>query len=183
MEVSFPVRYLTQWMGDVRALLEKRRACFPILGLYLRFSKGSDRWLSFNYGEDVVSVEIHIPKVASETYHERSADVYDELIQLTLARYDARPHWGKNSAPFFANIGARQYPRWEDFKELKRSFDPDGLFENRAWRQMNGEAQPEPFPGCVLSRDCICSEDSHCGSEYTCEAGLLYEEARVCRPR
>jgi len=182
MEASFPLRRLPEWMAEVRALLSKRRACFPILGIYLRFSKASDRWLGFNYGEDMVSFEIHIPKIAAETYHERSADVYDELMQLTLARYDGRPHWGKNSAPLFVGIGERQYPRWADFLELKRELDPQGLFENKIWRQMSGEAAIRPFAGCALSRSCTCSEDLHCGDGYYCDQGVLFSEARVCRP-
>jgi len=182
-EASFPLRRLPEWMREVRALLARRRACFPILGLYLRFSKASDRWLGFNYGEDVVSVEIHVPKVADETYHERSADVYDELMQMTAARYAGRPHWGKTAAPELVGVGPGQYPRWAEFVALKDSLDPQGLFENRAWRQMTRQAPVPRFPGCALSRECVCEEDAHCGAGYRCEGGVYFEEARVCRPR
>ena len=181
MEASFPLSQLSSWMSDVRALIGETRACFPILGIYLRFSKASDRWLGFNYGEDVVSFEIHVPKVASETYQERSADVYDEIMQMTLGRYNARPHWGKNSTPMFVGIGASQYPRWNDFLQLKQDLDPSGLFNNQIWKQMNQTEAVRPFPGCVLSRECICSEDAHCGDGYTCESGAVYTSARVCR--
>lgn len=183
MEASFPLRYLDAWMADVRAILRERRACFPILGIYLRFSKGGHRWLGFNYSEDVVSFEIHIPKVANETYQERSADVYDELMQMTLSQYQGRPHWGKNSTPTFVGLGERQYPRWADFIELKRSLDPAGLFENKLWRQMSGEEPVRSYPGCSLSRDCVCSTDSDCGARYKCEQGGVFTQARVCRER
>ena len=183
MEASFPLSKLSAWMTDVRAIIEQNRACFPILGIYLRFSRGSDRWLGFNYGEDTVTFEIHVPKVASETYQERSADVYDEIMQLTLDRYNARPHWGKNSTPAFIGVGARQYPRWADFIALKRLMDPAGLFENKLWAQINGAERVRAYPGCVLSRDCVCAQSSDCGAGYTCEAGGFYEAARVCRPK
>ncbi|MEE2643635.1 MAG: D-arabinono-1,4-lactone oxidase [Myxococcota bacterium] len=183
MEATFPLRRLSEWMGDVRTILAARRACFPILGIYLRFSRASDRWMSFNYGEDVVSIEIHIPKVATETYHERSADVYDEIMQLTFARYQARPHWGKNSTPAFVGIGAAQYPRWADFLSLKEDFDPDRLFENKLWGQIMTREPVRRYPGCVLARDCICAEDSDCGADYRCVSGAVYQEARVCQER
>ena len=183
MEATFPLSRLPEWMADVRAIIDENRACFPILGIYLRFSKASDRWLGFNYGEDVVSFEIHVPKVATETYQERSADVYDEILQLTLGKYNGRPHWGKNSTPMFVGIGAQQYPRWNEFLQLKRTMDPAGLFDNKIWRQMNRTEPVRAFPGCVLSRECTCSEDSHCGDGYTCEPGGVYTAARVCRPR
>ena len=183
MEASFPLRALPEWMADVRAVLQQTRACFPILGIYLRFSKASDRWLGFNYGEDVVSFEIHIPKVAAETYQEQSADVYDEIMQLSLSKYNARPHWGKNSSPAFVGVGAQQYERWEDFLNLKRALDPAGLFVNRLWRQLNQQEEMRSFPGCVLSRECICTEDSHCGEGYRCQPGAVYPSARVCRAR
>ena len=183
MEAAFPLRQLQSWMNDVRAILDKKRACFPILGIYLRFSKGSDRWLSFNYGEDVVAFEIHVPKVAAETYHERSADVYDEIMQMSLAKYNARPHWGKNSDPSFSYIGETQYPRWSDFVTLKQEMDPKGLFENQIWKQMTEAKEPQSYPGCALSRSCICTKDSDCGHHYICDSGKSYAPARVCREK
>jgi FAD/FMN-containing dehydrogenase len=183
MEASFPLSQLPAWMADVRSILGQTRACFPILGIYLRFSKASDRWLGFNYGEDVVSFEIHIPKVATETYQERSADVYDEIMQMTLGKYNGRPHWGKNSTPMFVGVGEAQYPRWSDFLELKQSMDPAGLFDNRIWRQMDRSTPIRSYPGCVLARECICAKDSDCGEGYACESGVVYTPARVCRER
>ena len=126
----FPLRRLKEWMADVRAIIAENRACFPILGIYLRFSKASDRWMGFNYGEDVVA-EIHVPKVANETYYERSAAVYDEIQQMTLKKYGGRPHWGKNSTPVFVGLGPAQYPQWNAFMDLKRTMDPTGLFDNK----------------------------------------------------
>ena len=183
MEAAFPLRNLQAWMNDVKAILNQKRACFPILGIYLRFSKASERWLSFNYGEDVVAFEIHIPKVAAETYHERSADVYDEIMQMTLAKYNARPHWGKNSDPSFTYVGASQYPRWFDFVNLKQEMDPKGLFENQIWKQMTEAKEPQSYPGCALSRSCICKEDSDCGHHYVCDSGKSFTAARVCREK
>ena len=181
MEAAFPLDRLQEWMGDVRSLLAQRRACFPILGIYLRFLPASDRPMAINYGRDTVAFEIHIPKVVKEDRLERSADVYDEIMQMTLYKYGGRPHWGKNSTPFFTHLGPEQYPQWETFLSLKQGLDPTGLFDNRIWRQMTNGAAVEPYPGCVLARDCICEVDAHCGAGYSCEAGDVFAPARVCR--
>ena len=105
-------------MTDVRGIIDANRACFPVLGLYLRFSKASDRWAAFNYGEDVVAFEIHIPKIANEDAMERSAAVYDEIVQMTIRKYNGRPHWGKNSSAYFVGLDSENYPMWDEFLEL-----------------------------------------------------------------
>ncbi|MGC6418452.1 MAG: FAD-binding protein [Bradymonadia bacterium] len=181
MEAAFPLSRLKAWMGDVRAILDKNRACFPILGIYLRFSKASDRWLAFNYGEDVVAFEIHVPKVADETYFERSAAVYDEIMYMTRTQYAGRPHWGKNSSPVFVDIGPDEFERFDEFVALKNQLDPQGRFDNKLWRIVTGRAEPKRYPGCALSRDCICETDSDCGTGYSCESGGVFPGARTCR--
>jgi xylitol oxidase len=51
-----------------------------------------------------------------------------ELIERALAPLDARPHWGK----VFATSPEPLYPRWNDFRALAATADPDGKFGN-AW--------------------------------------------------
>ena len=181
MEAAFPLSDLSSWMSDVRGIIDANRACFPVLGLYLRFSKASDRWAAFNYGEDVVAFEIHIPKIANEDAMERSAAVYDEIVQMTIRKYNGRPHWGKNSSAYFVGLDSDNYPMWDEFLELKEDMDPNGLFNNKVWRQLNRDADIVNYPGCILSRDCICQTDSDCGQGKSCVEGGFYEEARVCR--
>ena len=181
MEVAFPVSQVKEWMTDVRAILDENRGCFPILGIYLRFMKASEHWMGLNYGEDVLAFEIHVPKVNNESMFEKSAAVYDEIVQMTLQKYNGRPHWGKNSSPIFVGIGPDQYERWDDFMNLKAELDPQGRFENKIWRQLMGNENIQSFQGCVLSRDCICTQDSDCGDGYRCEEGGHWLAARVCR--
>ena len=127
--------------------------------------------------------EIYVPKRVDEAALEQSADVYDEIMQMTLYKYQGRPHWGKNSAPMFTHLGTQQYPRWTDFLALKDRLDPARLFNNKLWDQIQGNANTPTHAGCVLSRDCICTHDDHCGADYTCESGDVYAPARVCRKR
>ena len=62
MEAAFP-RQLADWMTDVRGIIRANRACFRSWGS-IYDSPGSDRWMGFNYGEDMVAFEIHVPKVS-----------------------------------------------------------------------------------------------------------------------
>ena len=112
---------------------------------------------------------------------ERSAAVYDEIVQMTIRKYNGRPHWGKNSSAYFVGLDSDNYPMWDEFLELKEDMDPNGLFNNKIWRQMNRDAEIVNYPGCVLARDCICQTDSDCGQRKECVEGGFYEEARVCR--
>ena len=100
--------------------------------------KASEHWMGLNHGEDVLAFEIHVPKVNNESMFEKSAAVYDEIVQMTLQKYNGRPHWGKNSSPIFVGIGPDQYERWDDFMALKAELDPAGRFENKIWRQLMG---------------------------------------------
>ena len=111
----------------------------------------------------------------------KSRQRYDEIVQMTLQKYNGRPHWGKNSSPIFVGIGPDQYERWDDFMALKAELDPAGRFENKIWRQLMGSENIQSFQGCVLSRDCICTQDSDCGDGYRCEEGGHWLAARVCR--
>ena len=181
MEAAIPLRYLPAWMADVRALLAVQRACFPILGIYMRFLKGTDRWMALNNGDDTVAIEIHVPKIFDETRLERSSDVYSEILQMTVNKYGGRPHWGKNTAPYFEMLGPQQFPRWNEFLALQAEMDPAGLFQNRLWRTMTKQESSRQFPGCVLSGQCICEMDSDCGEGYRCDQGHIEDTARVCR--
>jgi len=181
MEAAFPLQDLAAWMRDVRAILERNRGCFPVLGIYLRFSLGSDRWMAFNEGGETVAFEIHVPMVADEDRLERSSAVYDEIMQMTLRDYNGRPHWGKNATSDFLDLDADQYPRVHDFMRLRDRMDPDELFLNPFFRSVLSHTAPAPYAGCVLARDCTCETDLHCGTGASCEPGGFFTDARVCR--
>lgn len=181
-EVAIPVADLPAWMADVRALYAARGACFPVNGVVVRFSKASESWVGMNAGQDVAYVEFHIARHPDEGSHEQFADAYDELHQLTLQKYGGRPHWGKNFLASFVGLDLSSYERWADFITLKQRLDPSGIFENTFYDRLAGNAGMKLGPGCAVSRDCFCQEDSHCGDGRKCVAGLVFESARICRP-
>ena len=60
VEVAFPLARFAEWATDVRGIVEKGHFCFPLLGLYPRFSKGSKVALDMAEGADTVLFEIHV---------------------------------------------------------------------------------------------------------------------------
>ena len=54
--------------------------------------------------------------------------LFGEISQL-LEKFRYRFHWGKALAGDVEYI-RQQYPKWNDFVELRRSWDPQGVFLN-----------------------------------------------------
>ncbi len=182
IEAALPLSQLKSWMQDVRAIQERDRGCFPVLGIYLRFSPAGSSWMSMAYGEDMVMFEIHIPSVDKQDIFEQSASVYDEILQLALIKYKARPHWGKNNRPVFTGTGAL-YPQWSAFQALQKRMDPNGLFTNEFFHSLQGKDISRTYPACARSHECSCQTDEDCGTGYSCESGVSFGEAKVCRKR
>ncbi|SMF58559.1 D-arabinono-1,4-lactone oxidase [Pseudobacteriovorax antillogorgiicola] len=179
-ELAIPIAELQNWMQDVRGIIAARKACFPVLGVYMRFAKASDSWLSSSHGADSMMFEIHIPKETDPNRYEQGTEVYDEIVQMTYQKYQGRPHWAKNSTPIFKDTLVR-YGRAADFVDLKNELDPMGRFENEFWNVIASDsALKKPYPGCNLSRDCICQSDADCGTGYQCAPGAFFDEAKVC---
>lgn len=64
-----------------------------------------------------------------------------------------RLHWGKYQPPYvrgdlrWVDFLRSHYPRWDDFLELRRQRDPDGIFLTSYWRERFGlPAPPAPPP-------------------------------------
>ena len=180
VEIGFGLDRVQEWITDVKAMLAIKKACFPVLGLYMRFSKASKSAIGEAAGRDSVVFEIHIP-VTNMPDIEPSSEIYEEIIQMTLSKYDGRPHWAKNSQPYFADLGSKQYPEWETFAKMRQDLDPKGLFQSPFWRQIGSKEKPANAPGCGVTRQCICAGDLDCGPFGRCEPGVYFKKARVCR--
>ena len=180
VEVGIALDRAQDWIRDVRKMFAARRACFPVLGIYLRFSAASKSALGEASGRDTVVFEIHIPQTSSPSI-EPSSDVYDEMVQMTLAKYDGRPHWGKNSLPYFLDLGPKQYPQWDKFEQLRSELDPNGVFTSPFWKAIRSRASAPRVARCAVSKQCICQQDSDCGSDAICIPGAFFKEARVCK--
>lgn len=98
--------------------------------LEIRRAAADDVWLSTAFERETVYIAAH-------RYHSEEAGPYLLLVQRTLAEFGARPHWGKMHWP-----GARELswlcPRFEDFRAVRRTADPEGQLMTPALRHLLG---------------------------------------------
>ena len=52
-----------------------------------------------------------------------------------MKSFGGRPHWGKHFS-LTQEEASRMYPRFHDFKRIRKEFDPDGLFLNDSLRAL-----------------------------------------------
>jgi xylitol oxidase len=122
-EYLFPRRHAVEAIAAVRALADRIRPL--LLSAEIRTVAADRLWMSMNHGED--SVGFHF------TWKPEQSAVEKVLVELesVLARFGARPHWGKLFTATSADI-APLYERHADFVGLVERLDPRGAFRN-AW--------------------------------------------------
>ena len=91
-------------------------------GYGIRAVKADDLWLSMGYGADMC----HIGFYMSSCYGTAAYLAKAENIVLSLG---GLPHWGKPFDPIKVDF-ASVYPKWQEFKALRQTMDPNGVFEN-----------------------------------------------------
>jgi FAD/FMN-containing dehydrogenase len=113
----------------IQALERHNDAYFPV---EFRFVKADDAWLSPFYQRDACSIAVHA--AGGEAYRYFADD-----IEPIYRKYQGRPHWGKlhtHQASDFAGL----YPKWKDFLEIRKQYDPTGRMLNPHLRQVFGVA-------------------------------------------
>ncbi|MRH91218.1 FAD-binding protein [Nocardia sp. SYP-A9097] len=94
--------------------------------IQIRWQKRDSAWLSAQYERDSVSVSVS--GVIGTNYLPFFGEV--EALMKSLG---ARPHWGKWNAYTREDMAAA-YPRWADFQQLRKRFDPQDAFTNTYFR-------------------------------------------------
>jgi len=126
-EYAIPLSSASEAMTLLTAYLHRN---YPLLTGHVGFrsTKADDLWLSQCYGMDVCYVALYIRSV----YH---IDKCMEEMEGMLVELKGRPHWGK---PFNASLQSFEtiYPRWNNFKALRKQMDPHGIFENQWLRSI-----------------------------------------------
>jgi alditol oxidase len=94
----------------------------------LRTIAGDALWLSPQQGRDTLAIHF--------TWRRRPAEVEAVVSQIEagLARFAARPHWGKVFTAEAAAL-APLYPRMAAFRDLRERMDPNRVFVNDWLRQ------------------------------------------------
>ncbi|GCF08923.1 D-arabinono-1,4-lactone oxidase [Dictyobacter arantiisoli] len=121
MEYNIPAEHFTSVLQEIRACIDKHQFAvhFPI---ECRFARADDIWLSSAYQRTSAYIAIHMYK--GMPYQE-----YFQSIEAIFKRYQGRPHWGKLHTRDAASL-AQLYPRWQDFRRIRATLDPQGIFLN-----------------------------------------------------
>ncbi len=120
MEYHIPEANGLAALREVIATMDRRPdAFFPI---EMRLTHEDDAWLSPFQGGTRMSIAIHAPA-------EESFQMFFDVFQPIFRRYGGRPHWGKLHTLTTADLRPL-YPRFDDFRDVRRRMDPAGKFLN-----------------------------------------------------
>jgi FAD/FMN-containing dehydrogenase len=120
MELAIPYAQAPKALGMLCEHFRKTKR-FPLLPIHIRCSRRSELWMSPTYERDVCWLEVW--------QYPQNDSLLGEVGRL-LEQFRYRFHWGKACAGDVHYI-RQQYPRWNEFAELRRSWDPQGVFLNR----------------------------------------------------
>jgi FAD/FMN-containing dehydrogenase len=87
-------------------------------------------WLSPAHSRATVTISVH---QAAELLF---AQLFEDC-QSIMRGFDGRPHWGKRHAMSAKSL-AEHYPAWNQFSELRKRNDPQGIFLNESLEQLFG---------------------------------------------
>ncbi|WP_330959168.1 D-arabinono-1,4-lactone oxidase [Photobacterium sp. 53610] len=182
-EVAIDIEQLPDWIRDVRQIVAAHpRTCFPLNGIYFRFGQASKSYIGMSADRDTAFVGIEYTLRQEGKKEPKNYFVNLEIEQLSLRKYGARPHWGKNSVAIFEDMPAR-FNRWPEFLQAKNELDPLNVFTNPFWERVSGEIPLEDYltPGCNTRGECYCQTDEHCPTGTSCQPGRYFTDARICR--
>jgi len=121
MEYAVPRGVLPELFRALAALPDRlgERVSFPV---EVRCAPGDDIPLSTAYQRDSAYIALH-------QYRRTPYDRYFRAAEALLMEAGGRPHWGKLHNLTHDDLRER-YPRFEDFRQLRRALDPEGLLRN-----------------------------------------------------
>ncbi|XP_074294621.1 putative L-gulonolactone oxidase 1 [Silene latifolia] len=181
---TLPMSKVQSFILDIKKLVNAKPTSLCgveiYLGILMRYVKASSAYL----GKDKDGIDFDMTYYRS---HEPFAprlydDILSEIEQIAIFKYNALPHWGKNRNVAFEGV-INKYKDGNKFLDVKKRYDPLGLFSNEWTDQILGLKGTVTMNGVGCGREglCICTDDIDCGPGYRCQGGLVYTMAKVCR--
>lgn len=135
MEYNIPVEHTSTVIREIQQCIEQYQfqVHFPV---ECRFVHSDDIWLSPAYQRESAYIAVHMYR--GMPYHS-----YFRQIEGIFQRYQGRPHWGKMHTRTADELAAL-YPRWHDFRRVRASLDPQGMFLNSYLRELFAADEPIP---------------------------------------
>jgi L-gulonolactone oxidase len=136
-EWALPIENASSAIAAVENLLKNKKinAHFPV---EIRFVASDDSWLSPTSGRLSVYIGIisYRPYGFDSPYTEYFA-AYEDIMR----RENGRPHWAKDFVLAGDKDFSSLYPKWNDFKNLRKQLDPNNVFINRWLQEKLGLAE------------------------------------------
>ncbi len=137
LEVAVPMSRATEVLRFVNQQVGRHHMCFPLVGIFLRFSKTTTNSLlahsAFPGEQAVMFVELVMfkPGDATVSPDDKYFRPYLSLAEDLIRNYGGRAHWAKNNERLFA-IQERVNPdfaaRVARFRQVAERLDPKHLF-------------------------------------------------------
>ncbi len=108
----------------IMAIESMHQEIYPLLYVTELRSIASDQfWMSPAYKQDVIAIHF--------TWKPLNEEVQNLLpkIEAKLRNFQGKPHWGKISRISKIDLASR-YPKWNDFKKLRKKMDPTNKWTN-----------------------------------------------------
>jgi FAD-linked oxidoreductase len=135
MEYALPIEHAQTALREIEDCIKQHRFHVHV-PLGCRFVQADDIWLSPAYQRDSVYIAAHM-------YQGMPYKAYFRHLEQILQRYNGRPHWGKLHTLDAAKL-ASLYPHWHDFRRIRATLDPQGLFLNDYLRRLFDADAPTP---------------------------------------
>jgi FAD/FMN-containing dehydrogenase len=121
MEYAVPCAKGPDALKEIVELIRRKRinTGFPI---EYRTVAADDVWMSPFYERESATIAVH-------QYHKVDTARLFDACEAIFRSYEGRPHWGKRHTRTAGEL-AGLYPRFEQFRALRRSLDPAGKFLN-----------------------------------------------------
>lgn len=118
-------------LGDLLDQLRQaaRRLSDPVMfPVEVRVAAADSIWLSTAHGRDTAYVAVH--QFTGMPYRE-----WFDTFERLASEVGGRPHWGKMHRMSAEQLSER-YPRFHDFRRVRRQLDPDGVFDSPHLRRV-----------------------------------------------
>lgn len=129
MEYGIPREACAEALDRLTRMVDEKgfRVSFPV---EVRFTAPDTAMLSTSTGRASAYIAVHM-------YRGTPFEDYFREVAAIMSDYGGRPHWGKMHYLDADHLSAL-YPEWDDFLDVRRTFDPNGLFVNEYVRRIFG---------------------------------------------
>ncbi|WIA11663.1 hypothetical protein OEZ85_011764 [Tetradesmus obliquus] len=199
VEFAFERARLKEWIADIKLLIKKDLRGIPGWGAHtrcllpgyyvMRFGRTPESYIGNAAGlkEPVYTQQQMLASKATPGVPTRYEWVQEAYEQLTLCKYDGRPHTGKNWDRTFTNprcpVAAKLGENFKKMVAMQDKYDPERVYEPELWSRLAAGQGYALKPKCQLDRSCYCEADEHCADGFGCMPSLGFPEYKTCRPK